>query len=57
MGVIPTFEGMDPVMSAERMCLGSMYNGAGYIMSGWIYGVRLYRRKLTRDQMMEEVGL
>lgn len=56
-GVIPTFEGLDPAMSSERMCLGSMYSGAGYIMSGWIYGVRLYNRKLTRNQILEEVGL
>lgn len=56
-GTLPTFPGMDPAMSADRMCLGSMLSATTYIATGWIYGVRLYRRKLTRDQMMEEVGL
>lgn len=56
-GIVPTFPGMDPAMSADRMCLGSMHSATSFIATGWIYGVRLYRRKLTRDQIMEEVGL
>lgn len=56
-GTHPSFGGMDPAMSADHLCLGSLQSGSSFIATGWIYGARLYRRKLNRAQMLEEVGL
>ncbi|MFE0843129.1 phage head spike fiber domain-containing protein [Achromobacter insolitus] len=52
-----SFAGMAPGMTAPRMLLGSMMNPTSYIMTGWIYEARAYRRFMTDDQLKEVVGI
>jgi len=51
------FAGMATDMSSPRFLLGSMMNPTSYIMTGWIYEARAYRRFMTDDQLKELVGI
>jgi len=57
--VSPAFPGVgaDVGRLDPRMTLGSYQTLTGSTMTGWIYGVRIYRRRLTPDQLKEAAGL
>ncbi|KGD95235.1 hypothetical protein JL37_11110 [Achromobacter sp. RTa] len=52
-----SFPGMAAGMTTPRVLLGSMMNPTTYILTGWIYEARAYRRFMTDDQLKELVGI
>jgi hypothetical protein len=53
----PTFAGFTSGLSSNRFLLGSMMNPDSYILTGWIYEARMYRRLSTDDQLKEATGV
>lgn len=51
-----TFQGMAPDMTTTHMLLGSLMSPTQFLMTGWIYECRVYRRFVEDAELKQMVG-